>query len=722
MENKFSADKPVSQKTDDRFQRYEFSKSIAASICDRPENDCIVVGVFGAWGEGKTSVINFIENELNNNTATICIKFNPWRYSDENTLLMQFFQRLAEALDISLKNKKEKVGDFLKEYGEILSVSVPYIGNIGETASKAGKALGAVNIDTLKARIEKIIIDSKRKVVIFIDDIDRLDKEEIFSIFRLVKLNADFANTTYILSFDDEMVSTAIGEKFGTGDSVAGQNFLEKIIQVPLRIPPAQTEALKTFCFDLINAAFDSNKIELSKDNGGRFVLNFTRYVIRRLKTPRLAIRYANSLSFSLPMLDGEANLCDLMLIEAVKIFYPNHYSFIQGHPDYFLSGYDKAVSYNYDPEKLSEIKGHFERLSAGYKPKERSDVRNLLIELFPRLNEAFNNYASYPTRQISQWYKDKRICSSYYFNRYFTYCVIKGQIPDLVFKSFISSLKECRVDEIAKRIEELAEQSSPMSFIDKVRSFEEEYTWEQYVKLAEAINSVPEIFPVGKGMFLLGFESAYGQAAIFITQALKKINFDASIKFDFAKRLISTSRNFDFASEINRWIQPGKDEHEKLFSVEQNKDLEKTLLAKALKEAGDIPLFEKYPEKYYYLFSIWAKYKKRDLISYTKHLFKKEPVHSIQMLVALAPTIRSSSHPEPYKVDFQKADFDSLTAVLDKTFLRKTILNVYKLKDIKREPVVWVGREDNSQTELNIIRQFFHFYDNHEGLSKDAE
>lgn len=63
-----------------------------------------------------------------------------------------------------------------------------------------------VELETLKERIKDLFRKAKKKIVIFIDDIDRLDKLEIHSIFRLVKITADFANTIYVLSFNDDLV------------------------------------------------------------------------------------------------------------------------------------------------------------------------------------------------------------------------------------------------------------------------------------------------------------------------------------------------------------------------------------------------------------------------------------------------------------------------------------------------------------------------------------
>jgi predicted KAP-like P-loop ATPase len=280
MDTNFSSDRPISNKQDDKFQRYGFAKRIANTIVERESEDCIVIGVYGAWGEGKTSVINFIETELKQKENIIAIKFNPWRYNDENSLLIQFFQKLAAALDAKLKTTGEKIGSLFKKYGKLLKIDIPLIGvNIGDAVEGAGDILDDVDIETLKERIGVILKENKSKVVIFIDDIDRLDKVEIHSIFRLVKLTADFLNTTYILSFDEEMVSAAIGERFGEGNQKSGQNFLEKIIQVPLKIPVAQPEALKQFCFQLVDKAINSNNISLTEDEERRFVSEFTSYI-----------------------------------------------------------------------------------------------------------------------------------------------------------------------------------------------------------------------------------------------------------------------------------------------------------------------------------------------------------------------------------------------------------------------------------------------------------
>src|SRR5690606_27643657 len=113
MDLNFSSDNPIFRSTDDRFQRYGFSRQIANTIISRRSQDCITIGIYGAWGEGKTSVLNFIDQELQQDENVLTVKFNPWRYQDENTLLLQFFNLLAQTLDARLKTKKEKLGELI---------------------------------------------------------------------------------------------------------------------------------------------------------------------------------------------------------------------------------------------------------------------------------------------------------------------------------------------------------------------------------------------------------------------------------------------------------------------------------------------------------------------------------------------------------------------------------------------------------------------------------
>lgn len=707
----FSSDRPISSEKDDKFQRYEFAKRIANTIVERENEDCIVIGVYGAWGEGKTSVINFIETELKEKDSIIAIKFNPWRYNDENSLLIQFFQKLATALEATIKTKKEKVGDLLKKYGKLLNIDIPIIGgNIGGSIEGAGEILGEIDVETLKERIGNILKENKKKVVVFIDDIDRLDKVEIHSVFRLVKLTADFSNTTYILSFDEEMVSAAIGERFGEGNQKAGQNFLEKIIQVPLKIPVAQPEALKQFCFQLVDKAINSNNIQLTEEDVRRFVSEFSTNILIRLNTPRLAVRYGNTLSFSLPLLVGEVNLVDLMLIEAIKIFYPSHYEFVKSNPEYFIGSYSQSFSHGKDNEKVTSLKAQLEQLGKSLTKKQQSCIQSLLEELFPRLNEVFHSYATYSGRLVNDWFKQKRIVSPKYFNKYFSYAVIKGELSDIAFQNFLTEVQTQTIEEVEVAIKALVEQSSPDNFLQKIRSIEEDFNWETTIKIVKAISNISHLFPKRDGFsFSFGFDAPNGQAAIFIYQLIKKHN-NKKEQFALAKELMNGAKSFEFAYELNNWFRSGDTPEQKIFSNEQYEALALNLIKRALKEADNQPIFEKFPDHVNYLFASWAEQNKKAVAKYINGILKKDSKKVIDLLRAFTPTGYSTAVVGPYKTDFTKEQYQFFTSIFHKNLIDKMISKVYKESELYAEEVKWTRMSEKTQSDINIARQFRHW------------
>ena len=233
-------------------------------------------------------------------------------------------------------------------------------------------------------------------------------------------LTADFSNTTYILSFDEAMVAAAIGERFGAGDKNSGMSFLEKIIQIPLTIPKAQPEALKKFCFDMVDNAINAAAVTLTEKEVQRFVFQFTTNILPRLNTPRLAVRYGNSLSFSLPLLKGEVNMVDLILVDALKIFYPDHYQFIKSNPDYFIGSYSHFGMGN-DQQKMTDIKAHFDLLGKNLNKIDRANSIDLISNLFPNLDTVYGNF-HFSEENKDDWYRGKRIVAPQYFDRYFSY------------------------------------------------------------------------------------------------------------------------------------------------------------------------------------------------------------------------------------------------------------------------------------------------------------
>jgi predicted KAP-like P-loop ATPase len=248
----FRSDDPLTDPALDLFDRLDFARRIAHSIRERQDDSSLVIGIFGPWGDGKTTVLNFIDAALDDASAFTTVRFNPWLIGDENQLLPAFFATVSNELKVSPGGKRRKLADRLNAYGDALSaasIDIPVIGlDPGKAAHAAAKLLASSSLHQRRREFEEALRSANRHVVIFLDDIDRLDTREIRSIFRLIRLAAPFERVSYVVACDDKAVASALRDVHG-GDDASGDDFLEKIVQVPLHIPPASSSALRSLAF-----------------------------------------------------------------------------------------------------------------------------------------------------------------------------------------------------------------------------------------------------------------------------------------------------------------------------------------------------------------------------------------------------------------------------------------------------------------------------------------
>lgn len=374
-----TSDSPLKEPSHDRLGRWGFSKRIAEAISSREDSSSLTVGIHGPWGEGKTTVLNFIEHALEESgDDIISLRFNPWRTGSEEELIVSFFQAIAEGLDRSLETGLENASAIVTRYAKVLKPL-----QLDTVAEAAGEVFGQPALEELKERVESALEDEERRLVVFLDDIDRMEKSGIQSVFKLVKLAADFDYVTYVLAFDQNLVAQALEERYPSPDGRFGYNFLEKIIQVPLRIPSPRSKILREMCDDGIENALQIAEIDLSKHQKRELGRRFIQGVEPALRTPRMAKRYANILSFALPILKGEVNPIDQILIEGIRTFYPDVYDHIRSNRSLYLDS-SKGVERFVDPDKDDENEKRRMRAIKHLPEKEKSSLRWLIGELFP--------------------------------------------------------------------------------------------------------------------------------------------------------------------------------------------------------------------------------------------------------------------------------------------------------------------------------------------------
>lgn len=680
--NTYITDAPVDDPDSDYFKRYPFAKHIAHTVAMRQDPSSIVIGIYGIWGEGKTSVLRFIERELKQNPDIICVTFNPWRFADEHQLLHGFFNTLASSLSRSLASNKEKVGDILSKY---VANVIPTIKvaegveiSLSESAKSLGQTLASVELEELKKRLETILKTEGKRVVILMDDIDRLDKAETQAVFKLVKLTADFSYTAYVLAMDEEVVAAALGEKYGAGNIEAGRNFLEKIVQVPLRLPRADILSLRIMCFQAIDQALNIAEIKLTDEQSQKFARAFVDGLEIKLHTPRMVKRYTNALMFALPILKGEVHPVDLLLIEGVRVFYPALYDTIRRNPQLFLGSTLSGAHRDYNEQIKSKTKETINNSCAELTPDEQNAAQTLITTLFPKLEYLYRNI-SYGSDWDVTWSKEQRIASSQYFDRYFSYTVPEGDISDQQLEEFFTKLETISGQESAEQLKLFITDKTAEKLASKLRGKAKSLLSQASKNLAIAISQNGHMFPNPEAMW--SHLVPFSQMAMCIHDVIKNIPSEEG-RFVTAKTALDTTPSLPFAVETYRWLRVKKQEDDGEFSETEEKELG-LVIAERIKshaQKSPIPIYIEFPQNSLGLLSTWFHHgnSKDEVRQYIRETIQKNPLNSIEFIKNYIPTSWGLESGLSSKSDFERENYNSIVQFVEPELIFTSLKIIY--------------------------------------------
>jgi hypothetical protein len=464
-------DNPGTDPKDDAFNRWPFSKRLADTIVGLDtSNGAPVIAIFGKWGYGKSTVLNYIKKELSDNhhEKILLFEFNPWLFTSQEDLINAFLTSLGKLLEQSLGTTKQEIGKLL-EKGSGLFGMFPVVGSgASRFAEQIGKSLAADSISERRNRAFKIMQEAARTVVVLIDDLDRLDVDEMLVMLKLVRLNANFPRMVYVLALDDTMAAKAIGAKYQHSDPESGRQFLEKIIQYPFTLPAVGQDRLVRFIVKWAQEICENADIALEADEWESFRRLVRDQIIRRMNTPRQAIRYANALRFALPILRGRVNPFDQMLIEALRIMFPDVYALMRDDVASFTSLSDNETA------RSSERVVVAKNVMPGAVEEEITPANTLLSELF----------------RAHQRPKSVRLIR--YFDRYFTYAIVSDEISESDLLENV--LKAPDDDELLPMLEQLG-RVDPVSLVRVLSDFRHKLNPKQVSIICRALARCGRLF-----------------------------------------------------------------------------------------------------------------------------------------------------------------------------------------------------------------------------------
>jgi len=447
----FDADRPILKSEQDRLGRSIFGKYLARCILDHASPESLVIGLYGGWGTGKTSIIHLTLEELGfaswhmfDNQKPIILNFSPWSYSGQNDLIYSFFRRLSsEMRSADYFENKDHIIHLLELYvsffthkpvPKVLRPKHFWLTKWFKPQRSLEESFGwesGRDLTQVKAELNELLGKQQHKIIIFIDNIARLQDNEINKIFQIVKSIGDFSNTVYVLAMDKNIVIKAINKTHEKGEGI---EYLEKLIQLPFEIPPISKQDIETIFLDRC-----SQVIRIVPEDSWDSVY-WAEIYYSTLKfffeTCRDITRYINTLSFSYIHVKEVVNPVDFFAMTAVEVFEPNVFFGIRDNKDLFIDLVENV--YILDAEKLTEDRGRCDEILARAERIPREILKQLLIRLFPRLRSIYEaTIPFYHSESVAR--RNKRICSFDVFEIYFRLTLGTTSFSDLEMKAILA-------------------------------------------------------------------------------------------------------------------------------------------------------------------------------------------------------------------------------------------------------------------------------------------
>lgn len=316
-----NSDTPILSEEEDAFEFSYAVKKLVDFYKGYKSNSSYVVGLQADWGDGKSSFLNLFTNSFNNYNDVIVVNFNPWLSHTSSDIINDFFNTLSDTLE----QHQVFITSDLKKYRDALL-------GIENTSVITQAITSSINLFQHKANdnsklfkeINDKIIASEKRIIIVIDDIDRLHNEEIFEVLKLVRNSGSFKNTFFILAYSKSYIINSL-EKMQIPNH---EDYLEKIIQMELSLPPYKGNLSLAFIKNYLNnkygitvndellSVLDQENLEGLEELIGKTPLIKIKDLLR---SPRTIKRFVDNTMYDYFHIKDEVDFQDFFIVKLLK-------------------------------------------------------------------------------------------------------------------------------------------------------------------------------------------------------------------------------------------------------------------------------------------------------------------------------------------------------------------------------------------------------------------
>ncbi|MCM1169933.1 MAG: KAP family NTPase, partial [Bacteroides sp.] len=430
----FIKDEPIEAWDEDLLRRGLMAESLVERLMNtKVDKEAFTLGIAASWGEGKTSFMDLMEKSLKKNykDRVIIMNFNPWLYGKEVDLLHVFFGELRR----KIAPWNGKLSRDLRHYADALSnIETPW----RQVFSVLKVGFPFKNIKEQGEDIREQIKRLQKKIVIFVDDIDRLEGAEMAEVFQLVRNASNFPHMYFVVGYDKKYVVDTLQGVYGIHKLL----YTEKILQEEYVLPKMTEQDI----FESLKVLFE--KVLNEKDYEQLQVLSWGPLqeinICKYFKNLRDIKRFGNILIGYYARLKDEVNIDDFVRYLILHFRYPLVQSFIEAYRKSVLRQADghwqmgKIELYRNpttEKEKVVDIfdrQDHFDLIEClqqdDYKEKWHLDIMDvpLVIRLLEGLWGSNRNLVT------------MGINNPKYIHRYFLKNLLEEEIPRKEMAAFL--------------------------------------------------------------------------------------------------------------------------------------------------------------------------------------------------------------------------------------------------------------------------------------------
>ena len=315
-ENSFILDSPIITEEEDLLDYSSSAHILAEKIKNADTHHSCSIGLIAPWGMGKTSYLNILSRCFDSKSFII-LRFNPRHSISSDNIQADFFNLLFSTLGQFDSRFDSSFKDYLKAISVISDNSfINKILNIHKIWDK----------EVEKGEINDAIKHIDKRIIVFIDDFDRLLRDEIIEVFKLIDGNASFTNLIFISAYDKEYINTII-----ECDHSQYNSFADKFFTIEVHLPVRPYAATYNYLLDNVSKLLTLSNED--KENYNSIIGPNLDIVQRYLPTIRDVKRFLNLFINRFAMLREEVEFKDYFFLSLIRYRFINEYNNLRdGH------------------------------------------------------------------------------------------------------------------------------------------------------------------------------------------------------------------------------------------------------------------------------------------------------------------------------------------------------------------------------------------------------